>query len=146
SGVRSMCDLTRWSWPDRFIYYTREDFTKGRQRFDRILDIGGKRSLFACRRARTRTGTYVSVGGPSGRWIRPMDRALGAAILSRFVSQRLLFFIAKLPKADLILLKELMEAGKITPVIDRTYPLSETPQAIRYLQEGHARGKVVIKV
>ncbi|TLZ83664.1 MAG: zinc-binding dehydrogenase, partial [Methanobacteriota archaeon] len=111
-----------------------------------ILDIGGKRSLFACRRALTRTGTYVIVGGPSGRWIRPMDRALGAAILSRFVHQRPLFFIAKLPREDLILLKELLEAGKVTPVIDRTYPLTETPAAIRYLEEGHARGKVVITV
>src|SRR5206468_998552 len=137
-------DLIRSIGADRVIDYTREDFTKGGQRFDLILDIGGKRSLFACRRALTRTGTYVIVGGPSGRWIRPMDRALGAAILSRFVRQRLLFFIAKLPKEDLILLKDLLEAGKVTPVIDRTYPLSETPAAIRYLEEGHARGKVVI--
>ncbi len=139
-------DLIRSIGADRVIDYTREDFTKGGQRFDLILDIGGKRSLFACRRALTRTGTYVIVGGPSGRWIRPMDRALGAAILSRFVRQRLLFFIAKLPKEDLILLKDLLEAGKVTPVIDRTYPLSETPAAIRYLEEGHARGKVVITV
>src|SRR5438093_1444899 len=137
-------DLIRSIGADRVIDYTREDFTKGGQRFDLILDIGGKRSLFACRRALTRTGTYVIVGGPSGRWIRPMDRALGAAILSRFVHQRLLFFIAKLPREDLILLKELLEAGKVTPVIDRTYPLTETPAAIRYLEEGHARGKVVI--
>src|SRR5438067_122272 len=87
----------------------------------------GALAVCACSRALTRTGTYVIVGGPSGRWIRPMDRALGAAILSRFVRQRLLFFIAKLPKEDLILLKDLLEAGKVTPVIDRTYPLSETP-------------------
>src|SRR5467141_3182765 len=139
-------DLIRSIGADRVIDYTREDFTEGGQRFDLILDIGGKRSLFACRRALTRTGTYVIVGGPSGRWIRPLDRALGAAILSRFVRQKLLFFIAKLPKEDLILLKELMETGKVTPVIDRTYPLRETPEAIRYLEEGHARGKVVITV
>jgi len=101
-------------------------------------------SLFACRRALTRAGTYVIVGGRSGRWIRPMDRALGAAILSRFVRQRLVFFIAKLPKDDLILLKDLIEAGKVTSVIDRTYSLRETPKAIRYVEEGHARGKVVV--
>jgi NADPH:quinone reductase-like Zn-dependent oxidoreductase len=139
-------DLVRSIGADRVIDYTQVDFTRTGERFDLILDIGGKQSLFACRRALTRVGTYVIVGGPSGRWIRPMDRALGAAILSRLVRQRLLFFIAKLPKEDLILLKELMEAGKVTPVIDRTYPLRETPEAIRYLEEGHARGKVVITV
>ena len=100
----------------------------------------------ACRRALTRSGTYVMVGGPSGRWIKPMDRALGAAILSRFVRQKLRFFLAKLNKEDLMVLKEFLEAGKVTPVIDRTYPLSETPEAIRYLEEGHARGKVVSTV
>jgi NADPH:quinone reductase-like Zn-dependent oxidoreductase len=75
-----------------------------------------------------------------------MDRAIQAAILSRFVRQRLLFFIAKLDKEDLIVLKDLLAAGKVRPVIDRTYPLSETPEAIRYLEAGHARGKVVITV
>jgi NADPH:quinone reductase-like Zn-dependent oxidoreductase len=75
-----------------------------------------------------------------------LPRALAAAVLSRFVRHRLLFFVAKINKEDLIVLKELMEAGKVTPVIDRTYPLSETPEAIRYVEEGHARGKVVITV
>jgi len=139
-------DMVRSIGADRVIDYTREDFTKDGQRYDLIIDMGGTRSLFACRRALTRVGTYVMVGGRSGRWIRPLDRVLGAAVVSRFVRQRLLFFIAKLPKDDLIVLKELMEAGKVTPVIDRTYPLSETREAIRYLEEGHARGKVVITV
>jgi NADPH:quinone reductase-like Zn-dependent oxidoreductase len=131
---------------DRVIDYTQEDFTQGGQRFDLILDMSGTRSLLACKRALTREGTYVIVGGPSGRLIRPMDRAIQAAILSRFVRQRLLFFIAKLNKEDLIVLKDLLAAGKVRPVIDRTYPLSETPEAIRYLEAGHARGKVVITV
>src|SRR5438876_9104429 len=87
---------------DHVIDYTKEAFTKGGQRFDLILDIGGKRSLFACRRALTRTGTYVVVRGPSGRWIRPMGRALGAAILSRLLRQKPLFFIANPPKAGQI--------------------------------------------
>jgi NADPH:quinone reductase-like Zn-dependent oxidoreductase len=139
-------DMVRSIGADRVLDYTREDFTKGGQRFDLILDLGGTRSLSACRRALTRVGTYVLVGGRSGRWIKPMDRALGAAILSRFVRQRLVFFIAKLNKEDLILLKELLEAGKLTSVIDRTYPLRETPDAIRYLEKGRARGKVVITV
>jgi len=142
----SNVDMVRSIGADSVIDYTREDFTRGGPRFDLILDMGGTRSLLACRRALTPVGTYVMVGGPSGRWIRPMDRALGAVVLSRFVRQRLLFFIADVKKDDLIVLKELMEAGKVTPVIDRTYPLSETPAAIRYLEEGHARGKVVITV
>ena len=139
-------DMVRSIGADRVLDYTREDFTKGGQRFDLIVDMGGTRSLRACRRALTRNGTYVMVGGPSGRWLKPLPRALAAAVLSRFVRQRLLFFVAKIKKEDLVVLKELMEAGKVTPVIDRTYPLSETPEAIRYVEEGHARGKVVITV
>jgi NADPH:quinone reductase-like Zn-dependent oxidoreductase len=139
-------DMVRSIGADRVIDYTQEDFTQGGQRFDLILDMSGTRSLLACKRALTREGTYVIVGGPSGRLIRPMDRAIQAAILSRFVRQRLLFFIAKLNKEDLIVLKDLLAAGKVRPVIDRTYPLSETPEAIRYLEAGHARGKVVITV
>jgi NADPH:quinone reductase-like Zn-dependent oxidoreductase len=139
-------DMVRSIGADRVIDYTRGDFMKGGQRFDLILDMGGTQSLLACRRALTRDGTYVMVGGPSGRWIRPMDRALWAVVLSRFVSQRLLFFIANVDKDDLIALKKLIEAGEVTPVIDRTYPLSETPEAIRYVEEGRARGKVVITV
>jgi NADPH:quinone reductase-like Zn-dependent oxidoreductase len=139
-------DMVRSIGADRVIDYTREDFTKGGQRFDLILDMGGTRSLLACRRSLTRGGTYVMVGGRSGRWIRPMDRALGGVVLSRFVRERLLFFIANVNKDDLTVLKGLMEAGKLTPVIDRTYPLNQTPEAIRYLEEGHARGKVVITV
>lgn len=86
------------------------------------------------------------VGGSAGRWIGPVARALGALVLSRFVSQTLRPFLSDVNRDDLLTLKELIEAGKVTPVIDRTYPLSETAQAIRYLEAGHARGKVVITV
>jgi len=94
----------------------------------------------------TRRGTFVVVGGPGGRWIKPADRALKALLMNRFVSQRMLPFLSHASKDDLLVLKELIEAGKVTPVIDRTYPLSETAEAVRYLEEGHARGKVVITV
>jgi len=139
-------DLVRSIGADRVLDYTQEDFSKGREHYDLIIDIGGTHSLLACRRALTRAGTYVMVGGPSGRWIRPLPRALAAAVLSRFVRERLLFFIANVSKENLTVLKEFIEAREVTPVIDRTYPLSETPEAIRHLEDGHARGKVVIIV
>jgi NADPH:quinone reductase-like Zn-dependent oxidoreductase len=139
-------DMVRSIGADRVIDYTQEDFTEGGQRFDLILDLGGTRSLLACRRALIPGGMYVMVGGRTGQWIRPMDRVLAGAVMSRFMQEKLLFFISKLVKDDLTLLKNLMEAGKVMPVIYRTYPLRETPEAIRYLEEGHARGKVVITV
>ena len=86
------------------------------------------------------------MGGPPGRWLGPLALAIKAVLASRFVSQRLLTFLSKRNKDDLVLLKDFIEAGKVTPVIDRVYPLSEVPEAIRYLEEGHARGKVVITV
>jgi NADPH:quinone reductase-like Zn-dependent oxidoreductase len=143
SSTKNM-DLMRSIGADDVIDYTREDFTQRRQRFDLIVDIAGTRSLSACRRALTPHGTYVVVGGPGGRWIRPADRFVKVLVLSRFVRQRLVGVGAQINRDDLLVLKELMEAGKLTPVIDRTYPLSEVPDAIRYVEEQHARGKVVI--
>jgi len=89
-------------------------------------------------------GKYIMVGGPAGRWIDPLPRAISALVLSRFVSQDIRLFLADLNQADLNILRDLMQAGKVTPVIDRRYRLSEIPEAIRYLEQGHARGKVVI--
>ena len=98
-----------------------------------------------CRRALTAKGTLVLVGGPNkGRWLGPLRGMIKAVAWSRFVSQKLLPFLAHLNKDDLMVMRELLEAGKVAPVIDRTYPLSDVPDAIRYLEEGHARGKVVI--
>ena len=108
--------------------------------------MAGTRSLSDCRRALTPGGTYVVVGSPSGRWITGPDRFLKALVLSPFVSQKMVPFITAANKEDLAVLKDLIEAGKVTPVIDRTYPLSEAPEAIRYLEAGHARGKVTISV
>ena len=139
-------DLVRSIGADQVVDYTREDFTKRRQRYDLILDVAGTRSLLAYRRVLASHGILVLVGGAKARWLAPLPRWLTAVVLSRFVSQRMLPFLAQHSKQDLVVLKELVEAGKVTPVIDRTYPLSKTPDAIRYLEQGHARGKVVITV
>jgi NADPH:quinone reductase-like Zn-dependent oxidoreductase len=112
-----------------------------------ILDIGGNPSLSRLRRALAPKGTLVIVGGETGgRWLGGTDRQIRALLLSPFLGQKLKTFISKENHKDMLVLKELIEAGKVTPVIDRTYPLSEVPQAIRYLEQGHARGKVVITV
>jgi NADPH:quinone reductase-like Zn-dependent oxidoreductase len=138
-------DLVRSIGADHVIDYTQEDFTQGGQKYDLIFQLAGTRSPADCRRALTSKGTLVLSSGESdGRWIGPIDRIMKAVVLSPFVSQRLGTFEAKRSKEDLQVLKELIEAGKVSPVIDRTYPLSEVPEAIRYLEEGHARGKVVI--
>jgi NADPH:quinone reductase-like Zn-dependent oxidoreductase len=131
---------------DRVIDYTREDFTKMGQRYDLFLDCVGNHSLLACRRVLNPKGIYVPVGGTSGPWmIGPLARALATLVLSWFVSQKLVkFFLARSNKDDLGIMREFMESGKVTPVIDRRYSLSEVPEAIRYLEEAHARGKVVI--
>jgi len=136
--------LVRSIGADHVIDYTQENFTQSGQRYDLIVDMAGTHSLSSCRRALTRRGTYVVVGAPSGRWLTGPDRLIKAFVLSLFVSQRIVPFITKANKEDLAVLKDLIEAGKVTPVIDRTYPLSEAPDAIRYLEEGHARGKVII--
>ena len=137
-------ELVRSIGADQVIDYTREDFTKSGQRYDLFLDCIGNHALLACARVLNPGGSYVMVGGPSGRWIRPLDRLIRMLVLSRFVSQRLVMFLARRSKEDLTTMRDLIEAGKVTPVIDRRYRLSEVPEAIRYLEEGHARGKVII--
>jgi NADPH:quinone reductase-like Zn-dependent oxidoreductase len=139
-------EMVRSIGADEVIDYTREDFTKSDRRYDLILDIASTRSLWACRRVLKPDGTLVVVGAAkgNGRFIGPMVRPVEAAVMSRFVSQKLLPFLAHRSKDDLVALTRLIEAGKVKPVIDRSYPLSETPDAIRYLEAGHAQGKVVI--
>src|ERR687885_717183 len=138
-------EMVRSIGADHVIDYTREDFAEGEQRYDLILDIGGNSSLARPRRTLTPEGTLVIVGGEGGgRWLGGTDRQLRAMMLSPFVGQKLGTFINKENHQDMIVLKEFIESGKVTPVIDRTYPLAEVPEAIRYLEEGHARGKVVI--
>jgi NADPH:quinone reductase-like Zn-dependent oxidoreductase len=138
-------DLVRSIGADEVIDYTRDDFAESGQRYDLILDIAGNRAVSRLRKALAPKGTLVIVGGEGGgRWFGGINRQLGAQLLSPFVRQKLGTFIARQNGEDLLVLKELIDAGKITPVIDRTYPLSETPEAIRHLEAGHARGKVVI--
>jgi NADPH:quinone reductase-like Zn-dependent oxidoreductase len=140
-------DLVRAIGADHVIDYTRHDIVDARQRYDVILDTGGHRSLTHLRRALTRRGTLVIVGGETGgRWIGGFDRGFRALVLSRFVGQKLRMLTVAENAKDLIVLTELIESGKLTPLVDRTYPLSETPAAIRYMQDGRARGKVVITV
>jgi NADPH:quinone reductase-like Zn-dependent oxidoreductase len=140
-------EMVRSIGADHVIDYTQEDFADGERRYDLILDIGGNSTLSRLRRALAPQGTLVIAGGEGGgRWLGGTDRQLRAMMLSPFVGQRLGTFINKENHEDMIVLKELIESGKVTPVIDRTYPLSEVPEAIRYLQEGRARGKVVITV
>jgi NADPH:quinone reductase-like Zn-dependent oxidoreductase len=139
-------DTVRSIGADHVIDYTREDFTKNGERYDIFLDCVGNHSLSACRRVLNPKGVYIPAGGSPGRWmVGPMARAITTLVLSWFVSQKLvIFFLAKSSKEDLIVISNLMEAGKVEPVIDRRYGLSEAPEAIRYLEVGHARGKVVV--
>ncbi len=130
---------------DHVIDYTREDFTQGSNKYDLIIDNVGSHSASEYRRVLKSDGTLVIVGGSSdGSWLGGMSGAIKAKLLAPFVSQKIGFFLARLDHEDLDYLRELLQAGKITPVIDRRYKLSETSEAMRYLEAGHARGKVVI--
>jgi len=144
-GTRSV-DMVRSIGADHIIDYTQQDFTRTGQRYDLILEMARNRSLADLRRALTPKGTLVLVGGSGGRWFMGTGRTLRAVAVSPFVGQRLRSFFSKPRGADLVVLKELIEAGKVTPVIDRTFPLSETPEAIRYVGERSTQGKTVITV
>ena len=143
----SKVDLVRSIGADDVIDYTRDDFAISGQSYDLILDTAGGRALSQLRRALTPKGTLVIVGEEGGgRWFGGFDRNLRAPMLSPFVSQKLCMLASKEKGEDLFVLTDLIENGKITPVIDATYSLSEVPEAIRHLEEGHARGKIVITV
>ncbi len=139
-------ELVKSLGANHVIDYTKEDFTKGSVRYDVILDCVGNQPLLACRGVLTPNGKYIMVGGPSGPWLSPLDRMIRMLVLSRFVGQDLSMMLAKQDGKDLSIIADLMTSGKVTPVIDRQYKLSEVPEAIRYLEKGHARGKVVINV
>ncbi len=140
-------ELVRSLGADEVVDYTREDFTKRGRRYDLVVDTVMNRSLGALRRAANEDGAIVLVGAAKGRsGGRPMLRFVRAMLGRRFASQEVLTFLTERNRDDLLLVKELIEAGKLTPVIDRTYPLAETAEAIRYLEQGHARGKVVVAV
>jgi NADPH:quinone reductase-like Zn-dependent oxidoreductase len=139
-------DMVRSLGADHVVDYTQEDFTRTGQHYDLILEMAGNRPLADLRRALTPKGTLVLVGGSGGRWFMGTGRTLRAVLVSPFVGQRLRSFLSKPRGEDLVVLQELLEAGKLTPVIDRTFPLSETPEAIRYVGEQSTQGKTVITV
>jgi NADPH:quinone reductase-like Zn-dependent oxidoreductase len=140
-------DLVRSLGADHVLDYAREDFAATPDRYDLILDIGGNATLSRLRRALTPRGTLVIVGGETGgRWLGGSDRQVRMMLLSPFVRQQLRTFICSENQVDLVVLTELIGAGKLTPAIDRRYPLTEVPKAVQYLEEGHARGKVVITI
>ena len=149
TGVASttQLELVRSVGADDVIDYTRSDVTDGTRRWDLILDTAGHRSLSQLRQALTPKGTLVIVGSEGrGRWLGGFDRSLRAPLLARLVGQRLRMLASKPGQEDLQTLRELLEAGKLTPVIDRTYPLGDVPEAMRQMVEGHTRGKLVITV
>jgi NADPH:quinone reductase-like Zn-dependent oxidoreductase len=139
-------ELVKSLGADHVVDYTREDFTQGNQRYDMIFDNIGNHPLLDYRRVMQPNGIFVIVGGPKGDWLGPLVIPLRAKVLAPFVSQKFDFFLANLSHGDLEILRDLMQTGKVTPVVDRTYPLSEVAAAMQYLEAGHARGKVVITV
>jgi NADPH:quinone reductase-like Zn-dependent oxidoreductase len=140
-------DFVRSLGADRVIDYAREDFAAGEPRYDAIIDIAGNSGLSHLRRALSARGRLVITGGETdGRWLGGTDRQIRAKLLSPFVSQQLRTFISSENAADLEALRELIEAGKLAPAVDRSYPLDETAAAIRHLTEGRALGKVVVSV
>ena len=142
-------DLVRSLGADHVIDYTKEDFAKGAERYDVILDNVPNHSLSECRRILTANGKYVMIGGGGpndNRWIGPFGRVIHTLILSPFINQKMGMMMADANHNDLTILADMMQSGKLKPVIDRTYKLEQVPDAIRYVEEGHARGKVVITV
>ncbi len=139
-------DLVRSLGADHVVDYTTGDFTRNGVRYDLMVDSAVSRTLAECRRALTPEGTYVVFGDSGGHWVGGFRRVLQMRLAAPFVRQEMRSFVTAARGEDLIFLRELIEAGTITPVIDRTYPLAETPAALAYLEHGHARGKVVITV
>jgi NADPH:quinone reductase-like Zn-dependent oxidoreductase len=139
-------ELVKSIGADEVIDYSRDDFARQRRRYDVVVDTIGNRSLRDLRRALKPRGTLVVAGGGSGKWLRPMALLLKAVVVGPFVRQQLRYFMAVVTTENLETLATLVTSGDVVPLIDRTYSLSETPAALGYLEEGHARGKVIITV
>ena len=142
-------DLVQSLGADHVIDYTKEDFAKGDERYDVILDNVPNHSLSECRRILNANGKYVMIGGGGpndNRWIGPFGRVIHTLILSPFINQKMGMMMADANHNDLTILADMMQTGKLKPVIDRTYKLDQVPDAIRYVEAGHARGKVIITV
>ena len=137
-------ELVRSLGADRVVDYAREDFTRGGARYDVLFDNAGSRSWRACRRVLARDATVVLVGGPKGPLLGPLAHIAGMLLASRLSSRRCMFFVADPNRADLETLAELVTSGQVRPVIERRYPLADVADALRYMGEGHAQGKVVV--
>ena len=132
---------------DHVVDYSKADFTDGSRRYHVILQVAGAHSATACRRALTTDGTLVQISGTSdNRWIGPLNRMVVGRLLSPFVSQTITSFTVRPNRQDLEFLGTLVETGKVTPVIDRTYSFTDIHDAIRHVEEGHTAGKVVVTV
>jgi NADPH:quinone reductase-like Zn-dependent oxidoreductase len=139
--------LVRSLGADHVIDYTAENFTQGTQRYDLILDTVGNHTLTELRGSLTPHGALVMVGGSKGGpWLGPLSGAIGALVVSPFVSQKLVFMLAQMKQDDLSTLAKMMQDGKLTSIIDRHYPLDQVPAAIAYVEQGHAKGKVIVDV
>jgi NADPH:quinone reductase-like Zn-dependent oxidoreductase len=140
-------DMVRSIGAEHVVDYTQEDFTKRGQRYDLLFDCIGNHSLSACRRVLKPQGRLIMVGDRSGRrMLGSLARVITALVVSPFVGQKLVMFLARPSKEDLIIMHDLMKAGKVTPIIDKRYHLSDVPEALRYLEAGHAQGKIAITV
>jgi NADPH:quinone reductase-like Zn-dependent oxidoreductase len=139
-------EMVRSIGADHVFDYKKENYTEGDEKYDLIIDNVGNHSLSANRRVMAPDGKLVIIGGSKGNWLGPLMRPVNASLLSPFVSQEFILILAKMDGDDLAIIGDLIEAGKVTPVIDRSYTLSEVPDAVRYSEEGHARGKIIINV
>jgi NADPH:quinone reductase-like Zn-dependent oxidoreductase len=140
-------DMVRGLGADRVIDYTAEDFTRGDQRYDLMIDIAGSKPWSAFKRVLKPQATYVVVGGPdTNSLLGPLSHLIKVRLASLRSSQRIVFFVASVNKPDMLFLRDLLETGKVKPVIDRRYALSETAEALRYLGAGHAKAKIVVAV
>jgi NADPH:quinone reductase-like Zn-dependent oxidoreductase len=142
----SNVEMVRSIGAEDVVDYTKEDFTRSGRRYDLLFDLVGNRTLTDCRRVLAPGGVLVGAAPAKGQWAGPVIGVLKLIVLSRFVSQTMVPFLARERKDDLAVLHGLLESGTIKPVIDRAYPLSQVPEAIAYLEKGHAKGKVVITV
>ena len=131
---------------DHVFDYKNENYTESGELYDLIIDNVGNHSLLANKRVLKPDGTLVMIGGAKGNWLGPLMRPIKSLMLSPFVDQELALLLAQLTQEDLTILGELMQTGKVTPVIDRRYSLSEVPDAMRYSEEGHARGKIIVNL